>query len=93
MVFVTRYIEPDHRGKAFGMIGSTVALGEGIGPVLGGLISEYVHWPYLFVLPMMTLVTLLAFLKTLPTEPSRKGKFDVYGVLILVPGIVTFTFC
>ncbi|MDQ0497129.1 MFS transporter [Paenibacillus brasilensis] len=91
MVIVTRSIEKQHQGKAFGMIGSTVALGEGFGPVLGGWIADYIHWSYLFFLPMMTLVTLPFFLRTLPDEPVKKGGLDVPGCLLFVLGIASFT--
>ncbi|KZE72048.1 tetracycline resistance protein [Paenibacillus jamilae] len=91
MVIVTKSIEKQHQGKAFGMIGSTVALGEGFGPILGGWIADYVHWSYLFFLPMMTLVTLPFFLRTLPDEPVTKGGLDVSGGLLFVLGIVSFT--
>ncbi|WP_025718509.1 MFS transporter [Paenibacillus sp. 1-18] len=91
MVIVTRSIEKQHQGKAFGMIGSTVALGEGFGPVFGGWIADYIHWSYLFFLPMMTLVTLPFFLRTLTDEPVKKGGLDVPGCLLFVLGIVSFT--
>src|SRR5699024_12255622 len=32
MVVVARYIPKENRGKAFGLIGSIVAMGEGVGP-------------------------------------------------------------
>lgn len=91
MLIVARYIEPDHQGKAFGLIGSVVACGEGIGPVIGGLISHYLHWSFLFILPMLTLLTLPFFIKTLPQEPSQKGKMDVIGATLLSLGILAFT--
>lgn len=91
MVIVAKSIEKQHQGKAFGMIGSTVALGEGFGPILGGWIADYVHWSYLFFLPMMTLITLPFFLRTLPDEPVKKGGFDFLGGLFFVLGMVAFT--
>ncbi|MFB5673904.1 MFS transporter [Paenibacillus terreus] len=90
VVLVASCIQQQHQGRAFGLIGSTVAFGEGIGPVLGGLITDYVDWSYLFVLPMMTLLTLPFFLRTLPDKPSQKGRIDVPGGLMLVFGIITF---
>src|SRR5699024_6949380 len=36
MVVVARYITKENRGKAFGLIGSIVAMGEGVGPAIGG---------------------------------------------------------
>ena len=36
------------RGKALGMIGAVVAAGFTIGPVIGGLILEYLSWQFIF---------------------------------------------
>lgn len=90
MVIVAGSIEQQHQGKAFGTIGSAVALGEGVGPIIGGLIAGYVHWSYLFVLPLMTMAALPFFLRTLPDEPARRRKLDVVGGLLFVLGIVAF---
>src|SRR5699024_12222861 len=43
---VARYIPKENRGKAFGLIGSIVAMGEGVGPAIGGMIAHYIHWSY-----------------------------------------------
>ncbi|HAP8682196.1 TPA: MFS transporter, partial [Enterococcus faecium] len=42
MVVVARYIPKENRGKAFGLIGSIVAMGEGVGPAIGGMIAHYI---------------------------------------------------
>ncbi|MEJ7386021.1 MFS transporter, partial [Staphylococcus epidermidis] len=57
MVVVARNITRKKQGKAFGFIGSIVALGEGLGPSIGGIIAHYIHWSYLLILPMITIVT------------------------------------
>ncbi|MFM1651356.1 MFS transporter [Brevibacillus sp. B_LB10_24] len=91
MVMVARYIAPENQGKAFGAVGSVVALGEGVGPVIGGIVADYIHWSYLFALPMITLLSLPFFLRTLPREPGAKGKIDLLGASLLSLGIVMFT--
>ncbi|PPB13146.1 tetracycline resistance MFS efflux pump [Brevibacillus laterosporus] len=91
MMIVARYINAESRGRAFGMIGSMVAFGEGIGPAIGGIISHHFHWSLLFVLPMITLISLPFLIQVLPNEPSRKGKVDVLGAVLLSIGIVLFT--
>ncbi|MCJ8103326.1 hypothetical protein MU471_14360, partial [Staphylococcus aureus] len=52
-----------------GFIGSIVALGEGLGPSIGGIIAHYIHWSYLLILPMITIVTIPCLLYT-----SKKKK-------------------
>ncbi len=90
-VIVVNCVDPRHRGKAFGLIGSTVALGEGIGPVLGGVIADFVHWSYLFALPLITLVTLPFFMRSLPDTPPKKAQLDIFGGVLFILGIVSFS--
>ncbi|ENQ3080167.1 MFS transporter [Bacillus cereus] len=91
MVIVARYVKSEDRGKAFGIIGSLVAMGEGIGPALGGTIVHYVQWPVLFLIPMLTLFTIPFFLKELPNESVKGKKIDTWGIALLSCGIVIFT--
>lgn len=91
MTVVARYVAPEHRGKAFGLIGSAVACGEGLGPVIGGLTTGYLHWHLLFLIPLATLLTIPFFLRTLPAEPPSQTKMDVVGALCLSAGITAFT--
>lgn len=91
MVIIARHVRSEDRGKAFGLVGSLVAVGEGMGPVIGGMIAHYVHWSFLFIIPMMTLVSIPFFLKVLPNESVSKGQIDILGVLLLSIGIVMFT--
>lgn len=91
MVIVARYVKSEDRGKAFGIIGSLVAMGEGIGPALGGTIVHYVQWPVLFLIPMLTLFTIPFFLKELPNESVKGKKIDTWGIALLSCGIIIFT--
>ncbi|WP_425341292.1 MFS transporter [Brevibacillus borstelensis] len=91
MVMIARYVGAGDRGKAFGVVGSLIAMGEGIGPVIGGVIADSIHWSFLFLIPVVTLVSIPFFLRALPDEPARKGKVDVPGALLLSAVIVMFT--
>ncbi|PEA52593.1 tetracycline resistance MFS efflux pump [Bacillus pseudomycoides] len=91
MVIVARYVKSEDRGKAFGVIGSLVAMGEGIGPVLGGTVAHYVQWPFLFLIPTLTLFAIPFFLKELPNESTKGKRVDIFGIALLSCGIVIFT--
>lgn len=84
MIMITRYFKSRDRGKMFGIVGSTVALSEGMGPVIGGFISERLHWSFLFIIPLFTLLSIPFFLKTLPEEQPRGGKADFIGAVLFV---------
>jgi DHA2 family metal-tetracycline-proton antiporter-like MFS transporter len=82
-IAVARYFPSSERGKIFGLITSTVSLGIGIGPVIGGLVSGAMHWYYLFLIPLLMLVALPFLMKALPNEPRRQGKVDIIGAILV----------
>ena len=90
MVVVARYIPMENRGKAFGLIGSIVAMGEGVGPAIGGMIAHYIHWYYLLLIPMITIITVPFLMKLLKKEVRIKGHFDIKGIILMSVGIVFF---
>ena len=90
MVVVTRYIPKENSGKAFGLIGSIVAMGEGVGPSVGGVVAEYAHWSYILLLPVVTIITVPFLAKLLKQEDVIKGSIDVKGIIFMSVGIVFF---
>lgn len=90
MVMIVKVVDPGRQGKAFGLIGSVVAFGEGLGPVIGGAISGYIHWSVLFALPLVSLLALPFVLRILPDEISKRKAFDMTGAVLLSIGIVMF---
>src|SRR5699024_4674902 len=90
MVVVARYIPKENRGKAGGLIGSIVAVGEGAGPAMGAMLAHYVRWSYLLLLPMITIITVPFLLKFLTKQERRKGHFDIKGIILMSVVIVFF---
>ncbi len=82
MVLSGRYIPLERRGKSLAIIASSASLAFGLGPVLGGLITEHLGWRYLFVLSGMAVFSLPFFLKWLPKERIEKGTFDFAGAML-----------
>ncbi|WP_055108232.1 MFS transporter [Paenibacillus ihumii] len=90
MVMIVKVVDPGQQGRAFGLIGSVVAFGEGLGPVVGGAISGYIHWSVLFALPLVSLLALPFVLRILPDEKSKRKAFDMTGAVLLSIGILMF---
>jgi len=79
MVLASRYIPVSRRGKAMALIASASSLGFGLGPVLGGAITKYLGWNYLFAVTGLVVLMIPIFKKLLPLEEVKKGKFDTVG--------------
>ncbi|HKI51777.1 MAG TPA: MFS transporter [Geothermobacteraceae bacterium] len=90
MISATRYARVEQRGQVLGAVGATVAVGMGLGPLVGGLLAGFFHWRWLFLLSFATLLVILPLRRTLPTESSRPGEFDLAGALLLAAGMTLF---
>jgi DHA2 family metal-tetracycline-proton antiporter-like MFS transporter len=90
MVVVARFFAPGDRGKVFGTITSTAAFAAGVGPVIGGFVSGSLHWTYLFLIPLFTLISIPFFLRALPAERTRPGALDVLGACLVAVSVGAF---
>lgn len=82
-VVIARFVPEAGRGKVFGFITSMVSVSIGIGPVIGGFVSANLHWAMLFVMPLPTLIALPYLRRHIPQEPSRTGRVDIVGALLV----------
>jgi len=76
----------DNLGKLMSMVGIPVVFGPIIGPVIGGLILEYLPWHWLFFVNLPIGVIGLVLLQwKMPTFEARdkQAKLDWPGVLLL----------
>ncbi|SFD72241.1 MFS transporter, DHA2 family, metal-tetracycline-proton antiporter [Paenibacillus catalpae] len=79
MLIPVRYFPPERRGHALGISATGLALGNAIGPIVSSLLVSFVHWRWLFAIPMLILVTLPLYRKYLITERRQGGHIDWLG--------------
>ena len=94
MTFVTQTFPPLQRGLAVGLYGLGVSCGPIIGPVLGGYMTEYLHWRMVFhfnVLPG-ALGMLMAFLILPRGRETARRMLDVPGLFALTTFLVCLLF-
>lgn len=85
MALITEVFPPDERGRAMGINSITWALGNIIGPVLGGLILSVASWRLIFLinLPVGVVATIWAYLALHEeAKPSLKERVDLPGVIL-----------
>ncbi len=87
MMVPARYFAPDKRGAVMGSIASFIALSAGIGPIVGGFVAGELHWKYLFLLSLGTLIVLPFLRRSLPTETRRSGRIDIVGAVLLAGAV------
>ncbi len=81
---------PDSRGKALGILGTTVSVGLAVGPAVGGIITDYLGWRYIFFLnvPFGILAAIMVSRNLNPDKHLKKALFDVPGSITLAAGLL-----
>src|SRR3954466_7629741 len=77
------------RGTAFGIWGATVGLAVAIGPLIGGVLTEYAGWRWIFFVNLqigaICIVGAIAWLHE--SRDEERGGFDTFGFLFLTGGL------
>ncbi|MBO7743308.1 MFS transporter [Paenibacillus sp. MWE-103] len=90
MIVPVRMYAPEGRGRVLGILASAIAFASGVGPIVGGFVSGWLDWRYLFLISIGTLAALPFLRKWLPDEEPRSGKFDLLGALLLGGSVTLF---
>lgn len=96
MSIVTNTFTGDQeRNRAVGIFSSFAAIGSGSGLSLGGIISTYLswHWVFLINVPVLAVTLILAY-NYLPKDiiTERSKKTDVLSGMLLVLGLLSLTY-
>ncbi|EJR68130.1 hypothetical protein IIO_00449 [Bacillus cereus VD115] len=86
MIAVAKLITPAKKAGVLAMISSSIALAIGIGPLVGGAITNTLGWPYLFLFMVISVVGIFLLVKFMPEESQRSEEtfhFDYIGAVLL----------
>ena len=83
---------PEQHGTAMAIWGMGVMIGPIIGPTLGGYLTEYYNWRWVFFINLpIGLLALAGFLTVLPeTAKDRVRRFDWFGFALLGIAVASF---
>jgi EmrB/QacA subfamily drug resistance transporter len=83
-------VPPERRGAALGLVAATWGLAAVLGPNVGGILTHFLSWHWIFVanIPLALVVIALAR-TTIPASASNvRGPLDVMGIVLLAAGLV-----
>src|SRR5947209_823794 len=77
------------RGTAFGIWGATVGAAVAIGPLVGGALTSYAGWRWIFFvnIPIGVACVAVGIRVLRETRDEEAGGFDVVGLLTLTGGL------
>ena len=90
IAMVTAYVPPEMRGKAMGFLVTMTSLGAALGPTLGGFLTDYLSWQWIFFIniPLGIIGIILGFLVIPGSErKTMNQKFDWAGAALIFIGL------
>lgn len=83
-------VAPKDRGKMTGMFGAVFGLSSILAPLLGGYITDQLHWAWIFYinLPLGLLAFVLVLFFYKESIEHEKQKIDILGAILLVGAVV-----
>jgi EmrB/QacA subfamily drug resistance transporter len=89
MVIIQQVFPRERMGAAFGVFTSMVGLAAVSGPTLGGVLTTYLSWRWVFYvnLPIAAAGIVLAYLFVPDVRTGRRPRLDLVGVLLATLGL------
>jgi len=87
---VTAFIPMSMKGKAMGIIMTMAGLGTALGPTLGGFLTQYLSWHWIFFINVpVGIIALLLGLRVIPGQQSHHAVegFDRAGAGLIFVGL------
>src|SRR5215210_349810 len=84
---------PKELMKAFAIYGAAAPAGGTAGVFLGGVITEWIAWPWVFYINIPIALFVLAVTPALmPSVPARRGSVDLAGAITATGGLALTVF-
>jgi len=89
LALISQEFHGRERGTAFGIWGATVGLAVAIGPLVGGALTTYVGWRWIFFvnIPIGVACVIAGLRELRETRDEEHGGFDLWGLLTLTAGL------
>ena len=75
------------RAICYGILGGVAGASMAAGPLIGGWVTAYYSWRYVFAAETVVVLILMLFLKLIPATVGRKSKLDTGGGVLSVLGL------
>jgi EmrB/QacA subfamily drug resistance transporter len=87
--------EGSERNKALGILGAISGAGAAIGVILGGVLTQYVGWEWIFFVNVPIAILALFFVPRVVQESRADGlmrHFDAQGAVVVTASLMLFVY-
>jgi EmrB/QacA subfamily drug resistance transporter len=94
LALLSQEFQGRERGTAFGIWGATTGAAVAIGPLVGGALTTWLSWRWIFFvnIPIGVSATAISVAKLRETRDEEHGGVDAIGLLTLSGALFTFVF-
>jgi len=81
------------KGKAMGIVLTFAALGTAIGPTIGGILTQFLSWNWIFFINVpIGIIGVVLAVWLIPALPTQSHRFDIIGVALSGVGLFLIVF-
>ncbi len=87
--------EGSERNKALGVLGAIAGSGAAIGVLLGGILTQYAGWEWIFAVNVPIGILTLLFVRSFVSESRAEGmarRFDPLGAITVTGGLMILVY-
>ena len=89
MALVAANFPPEGRTRAYGLVAAAGAIAVAVGPLIGGLVTTYFSWRYVFVGEVVLVIGILVLVRKVQDTPppEKRPKLDLVGTGLSMAGL------
>src|SRR5688500_1596828 len=93
LLFMTFGANPKELTKALALYGAAAPAGGTAGVFLGGVLTEYASWPWVFFINIPLAAAVLALTPiAMPKGAVRRGSLDLAGAITVTAGLAAVVY-
>jgi MFS family permease len=87
VALVASNFAPTERPRAYGLVAASGAIAVAAGPLIGGLLTTYASWRWVFAGEVLIVVAILALTRRVTDIPPRPARLDIVGTALSALGL------
>jgi len=88
VALVASNFPPEGRPRAYGLVAAAAAIAIAVGPVIGGFMTTYFSWRYVFAGEVVVVIAILFLARRAADEPvGQRPHLDLIGVVVSSAGL------
>ena len=89
LALISQEFHGKERGTAFGIWGATIGAAVAIGPLVGGVLTSWLSWRWIFLvnIPIGVAAVVLAAAQAARVERPEHSRLDPLGLVTLIGGL------